>query len=716
MPPLPKSIKRLVAPRSVAVIGATEKPQHGSMAFRNLTRAGFKGRVFAVNPRYQTIFGHTCYPDLASLPEVPDCAVLAIAAAALPDLLRQAGELGVRAAVIFSAGFAEVGAEGRALQDKLAEVANRYGIAVCGPNCMGIVNVVDRTAMFTGLVSPELPRGRVGVIAQSGSVAYVLMNSHRLACSKVISSGNQAVSDAADYLGYLVDDDDTDTIALFIEDIPRPDVFLGAVVRAHKVGKPIVICRPGRSRKSAEVLIGHTGTLAGSYEVFTAFCRQFGLIQADDLDEMVETLVLLSGPRRTVKQPTLGAINCSGGENALIMDMSEVVGVDMPTLAPDTAGKLRQMLPSFGTVSNPLDVTGMFFYDGDGFRRCMEVLARDPGIGMVMTVLDTPIANVPTEAVGFNRPIVNATATAARELDKPVVFMTCVSGEVHPDMRAILDEAQVPILHGTRKGLQAVRHFLHWTAFVERLRASGNDLLATRNGAKLPPPAGLADAIAAAAGKPVGEYAAKRVLEAFGLPVVREKRATSAAAAVAAARQCGFPVSLKIDSPDLPHKTDVGGVALGLATEVEVADAFTRVMAEVERRAPAARIDGVLVQQMARGGTEMIVGMKRDKSFGPVVLVGLGGVFVEVLKTFAIACAPFDAATARELIAGLAGASVLKGARGAAPRDIEALAQFLARFSQFAAAADDVREIDLNPVFVLPEGQGVVIADALIVA
>ncbi|MBM3573213.1 MAG: CoA-binding protein, partial [Alphaproteobacteria bacterium] len=515
-----RSLRPLMAPRSVAVIGATERPQHGSMAFRNLTRAGFAGKTYAVNPRYQTVFGHPCYPDLKSLPEIPDCAVLAIAATALPGLLREAGTLGLRAAVVFSAGFAEAGEAGRALQRELADIANQYGIALCGPNCMGIVNLADRTAMYTALVPPDLPRGRVGVVAQSGSVTYLLMSSHRIKCSYVVSSGNQANTDAADYLTHLVEDDGTDTIALFLEAVPRPDAFLGAVMRAHERGKPIVICKPGRSQRSAEALVAHTGTLAGSYEVFTAFCRQFGLIQVDDLDDMVETLVLLSGPRRQVSRASLGAINCSGGENALVMDLGEAVGIDLPEFSADTAATLRAVLPSFATVQNPLDVTGTFYYDGDGFRRCLEVVARDPNIGMVLSVLDLPAERVAPEAAVFNEPIVNATAAAAGQVDKPVVFLSNLSGEVHPDMSAILAKARVPILEGTRKGLQAIRHMFAWSSFGHALAAAGGTAaLQAERARTLPPPDGLAAAIRAARGGQIGEYDAKQLLARFGLPI-----------------------------------------------------------------------------------------------------------------------------------------------------------------------------------------------------
>lgn len=462
----PRSLQHLLAPRSVAVVGATERPQHGSIAFRNLTQGGFTGRAYAVNPRYRQVFGHVCYPDLESLPETPDCVVLAVAAAHLPGILRRAGEIGVKAAVVFSAGFAEAGDEGRMLQVQLADVAREHSIALCGPNCMGVVNVAARTAMYTVLVPPDTPRGRVGVVAQSGSVSYLLFCAPRIACSYVISSGNQAILDAADYVDFLVDDPETDTVALFLEAIPRPEPFRRALMRAHERGKPVVICRPGRSPRAAEAMRAHTGSLAGAHEIFAAFCRQHGAILVEDLDEMVETLVMLSTRRRRVTKATLGAINCSGGENALLGDVAEAVGVELPPLAEATVLALRAELPSFATAGNPLDVTGVFYYDGDGFRRCLNLLAKDPNVGVLLSVLDLPAARVPPDAAEFSRPIVEATAAAAREIDKPVAFLTSLSGDVHAGLRTVLADAGVPVLEGTRKGLRAIRHFMDWASFA----------------------------------------------------------------------------------------------------------------------------------------------------------------------------------------------------------------------------------------------------------
>jgi acyl-CoA synthetase (NDP forming) len=383
---------------------------------------------------------------------------------------------------------------------------------------------------------------------------------------------------------------------------------------------------------------------------------------------------------------------------------------------PETTAALRSLLPDFAAARNPLDVTGAFYYDGEGYRRCLEVVAQDPGVGMVLAVLDVPAEHVPPEAVAFNLPIVEATAAAARQVDKPVAFLSNLSGDVHPEMRQILRRAGVPVLEGTRKGLTAIRRFLDWTTWVRDLERRGGPgrLLARRTPAAVPD--GLASAVAAAGGGPVGEFEAKQVLARFGLPVVREEAAGSAEEAVAAARRIGFPVAVKIRSPDVPHKTDLGGVALDVADATAVEAAFHGLAASVRRHAPAARIDGVLVQEMVRGGTELILGMTRDPAFGPVVLVGLGGIFVEILKGYALCCAPFDRETAEQLIGRVRGREVLRGARGQEPRDVAALADCLARFSVFgAAAAPLVRQIDLNPVFVLPEGRGVRIADALFV-
>ncbi len=693
-----------MSPRSVAVIGASERPQHGSVAFQNLLGGGRAGDVYAINPRYARVHGQPCYPDFSSLPRMPECAVFAIPARAVPQILDEGGRMGLRSAVIFSAGFAEAGAAGEALQREIGSIAMRHGIAVCGPNCMGIVNTVGRIAMYTGKMPESMPRGRLGVVSQSGSVTYMLLSAARVDVSYAVSSGNQAVLSVTDYLEFLIDDGDTDTIALFVESIGDGPRFLAAVARAREARKPIIVCKTGRTARAAEAMRAHTGALAGSHEVFSAIARQYGLVQVDELDELVEVAALLSSPRRLASGGGIGAINCSGGENALVVDVGAALGLDFPALGAETSTHLRAELPDFATVMNPLDVTGALFYSPAGYVRCIRALAADPAIGMVVSVQDIPGgAKVPPEGAAFLKPIVDATVEAAQAIDKPVAFLTNVSGDVDEGLRRILIDGGVPVLEGARKGFQAIARFMAWSRAVT---SPPPDVMTV-------PPLGGAVATALRGGN-LGEVEAKGVLRTIGLPVVRGEAAGDADSAVAAARRIGFPVVLKIDSPDVLHKTDLGGVALGLASEAAVREAFGSVIASVRSRAPSARIRGVLVEETAPAGVELVLGMKRDELFGPMILLGLGGVFVEALEAFVLRRAPFGREIAEAMIAELPGRMILDGARGAPPADIPALIDMLTKFSAFAAAAaKDIREIDLNPVRVLSRGQGLRILDAV---
>jgi acyl-CoA synthetase (NDP forming) len=695
-----------MSPRSVAVVGASERPQHGSVAFQNLLGGGCAGDVYAINPRSERVHGQPCYPDFANLPRMPECAVFAIPARAVPAILDEGGRLGLRSAVIFSAGFAEAGAAGEALQREIASIAARHGIAVCGPNCMGIVNTVGRIAMYTGKMPASMPRGRLGVVSQSGSVTYMLLSAARVDVSYAISSGNQAVLSVTDYLEFLIDDGDTDTIALFIESIADGPRFLAAVARAREARKPIIVCKTGRTARAAEAMRAHTGALAGSHEVFSAIARQYGLVQVDELDELVEVAALLSSPRRLSSGRGIGAIACSGGENALVVDVCESLALDFPPLADETSARLRAELPDFATVMNPLDVTGALFYNPAGYVRCIRALAADPAIGMVVSVQDIPGgAKVPPEGAAFLKPIVDATVEAAQAIDKPVAFLTNVSGDVDEGLRRILIDGGVPVLEGTRKGFQAIARFMAWSRAVT---SPPPEVMAA------PPLSGAITATLRGGG--LGEVEAKGVLRAIGLPVIRGEAAGDVDSAVAVARRIGFPVVLKIDSHDVLHKTDLGGVALGLASEAAVREAFGAVIASVRARAPAAHIRGVLVEEMAPPGVELVLGMKRDECFGPMILLGLGGVFVEALEAFVLRRAPFGRDVAEAMIAELPGRVILDGVRGAPPADIPALIDALVKFSIFAAATSQhVQEIDLNPVRVLQRGQGVRILDAVFV-
>ena len=624
------------------------------------------------------------------------------------------GHLSVARAL--AAGFAEVGEEGRRLQDELATVAKHYGIAVCGPNCLGLANLIAPAPTFGAAIPVDIPRGRIGVVAQSGSVAVALMLTDRLACSYVVSSGNQAVVDSTDYFRYLVDDPDTEVLALFLEAIPQPKAFLAAVARAHELRKPVVVCKPGRTDRAAAATMAHTGTLAGSYQVYTSICQQYGVIRLDDLEEMIEVLALLSGVRRIPRCPGVAIVNTSGGENALIIDLAQSEGVQLPSPTEATVAALRASLPDFANAGNPLDVTGALFFDNPAYRRCLRTLADDERVGTVIITQDL----VSKRAHALNKllfqGILDSAVELAQNTDKPVCLLTSVPGEVEPAVRQPLAGVGVPVLEGMRRGLRAVARFVGWAEYLAGLeRAGGLQARLQALGRQPDLPSGLARLLAERQG-PIGERDAKAVLGRYGLPVARETLVADAREAQAAALDIGYPVVLKIDSPDILHKSDVGGVRVGLHSPQAVEEAFADIIESVRTNAPSAAVNGVLVQEMVTGGTEVLLGMKRDEGFGPMVMFGLGGIFVEVLRAFSLRQAPLTAAEAEAMVREVPGFAVLSGARGSEPGDVEALVRTLVLFSQFCfEAAPVLREIDLNPVIVLPRGQGVKIVDALLI-
>jgi len=692
----------LFYPRSVAVIGASERPGPAGVAFQNLLRAGFRERVFPVHPKAGTVHGVPAFARMADLPDEVDCVVIGVGADRVSNAIAEAAARGARAAVVLASGFAELGGDGRRRQAELVAAANDAGMAVCGPNCLGLVNVADGIPLYSAKVWQHLPKGGLAILSHSGSGAITLSASGRLGLSHVVSAGNSAVCDLADYLSFLAEDDATTAAALFMETIHDPSAFERAMASMHEAGKPVVVLRIGRSKAGAAASAAHTGSLVSSNEAFDAFFRRNGVIVADDMDELIETACLMTTLKSRPAAPGVGLINVSGGEVAHACDVAESVGLAFPRLSQATLAALEETLPSFATPGNPLDATGMVFADATLYPRCLAALAADPAVGLLAVMQDAPTGLGQDGADNYRR-IADDVVDHARTGTKPVVFISNLAGGVHPHVRAPLDEAGIPVLQGTRAALKAVLN-------AAAPRRSGSD----RRQPTLRPQRKWVARLAG--GRPFSEHETKAFLRDHGVATTAESLATSADETAAMAAEMGFPVVLKIASGDLPHKTEVGGVVLNLGSEAEVRAAYARIVDSVARHAPDARIDGVLVQQMVVGGIEAIVGLARHHPFGLAVVVGAGGVLVELMKDAALALPPLDRDEARALIGKTRLATLLEGFRGAPAADTPALAELVARLSEIAVAyRDHIEAIDLNPVSVLPAGRGAIVLDALLV-
>ncbi|MCZ8105089.1 MAG: acetate--CoA ligase family protein [Burkholderiales bacterium] len=698
------ALDRLIRARSVAIVGASERPGASSgFVVRNLLAQGYGGRIVPVHRTAPTVFGLPAVARLADMDVLPDAVLVGLPADDVAPVLEEAGGLGVRAAVVLASGFAETGPAGAARQDRLRAVASRHGMAVCGPNCLGLFETRTGLALYSSRIAP-MRVGGVAVLSHSGALAIALAQSGRIGVSLLVSAGNAAVTDIPDYLRYTAADPATTVAMVVVEGIADPAAFSAGVAAMHATGKPVVVLRAGRSSRGAEASAAHTGALAGSDAAFIAFFERIGAVFATDLEGALQAAALLSAPAIRAAGPPrsagLALVGVSGGGMAHASDLAEEAGLCLPSLAPETTDRLRAILPAFATPQNPLDLTGIVFGDPAVYAAALAALAADPSVGAICAIQDVP-AGLDPEGAGEYAGIAGALAAFSATTAIPFVVLSHLAA-MHETIAAQLASADVPRVGGGRAGLAALK------AVLAPPRAADAG----------PPP--VVDALPEWVGRfrqgPVSERDAKLFLAAHGLPVTREGAAATAEAAVALAMTIGFPVALKVDSPDIPHKTEAGGVRLGLPDAQAVRVAFAEILRDAHRHAPQARIDGVLVQEMVQGGVEALVGTTRDTTFGPVVLVGAGGILVELVRDGRIGLLPLGEAGARSLLQGTRLPPLLAGWRGAPACDEDALVDLVARLGAVAMAYRYVVEaIDLNPVVVLPHGRGVRIVDALVV-
>jgi acetate---CoA ligase (ADP-forming) len=710
-----RDLSPLMNPRSVAIVGASRRgvsalnrEPRGNRVIRNLKSFGYPGEIIAVNPKYSEVMDCPCFPDIGAIPKPVDCVVLAVPGRHVPDLLDSAADAGVRAAVVFSAGFAEIGAEGRARQDRLENLSRERGFLICGPNCYGVLNVYGKTTLFASTIPAGFLSGPVALVSQSGglstTIANALMLNRRVGLSYIVSCGNQAGATVEEYFNYFVEDDNTRVIAGFVEGFKRPQNLLEVARKAAARQKPLIILKGGRSEVSQRAAATHSGSLAGAAEVIDAAFRQHGIVSVRSLNELMDSISVFScenfvtryrGGRR------VGVLSGSGGECTLVSDAAAGVGIEIPELAEETKSQLREAVADFGNMNNPLDGTGAMYDDERIFPRLLQALIDDRNIDVVTINLEANDPR-PKELKSGNR-FASAIENAAAASRKPIAcFSSIVGGPVDPEILLPLRAAGVPLMEGAECAMTTIRNLADYFGFQRNDRADAAIETTTPTSKK--PPSGIMPA-----------EAAFRLFEEFGIPVAPMRLTRSAEEAVSAAERMGLPVALKVQSADIPHKSDVGAVALLLDNPGAVREAHARILREAARRAPGARIDGVIVQRMAGEGVEMILGVKRDPLFGAVVLCGFGGTLVEVLKDVAVGIPPLSRDQARDMVLRLRGVAILGGVRGKPPADTDALCEAMVGVSRLASSLGErLAGLDINPLVVLPKGHGVVAVDALI--
>ena len=699
-----KAIDRLLRPRSVAIVGASPTPSSfGASVLRNLQEAGFAGELHLINPKRSEVHGLPCLPAIDELPHGVDCAVLAIPRASVLEAVAACGRRGVGGVIIFSAGFAESGAAGQAEQQEIAAIAEAAGMIVEGPNCLGMVNFVDGIPL-TFVLTPSARHSSaqgIAIVSQSGAMAAVVgvaLRHRDVGISYSISTGNEAVSTVEDFVDYLIDDPHTKVILMIVEKFRRPAEFLALAARARECGKFIVLLHPGRSsaaRASAET---HTGAMAGDYAVMRTKVSHVGVLVVDLLEELLDVseVLLLS---RHLPRGGAAVFTESGAFKAITLDLCESLGLALPPLSDATTSALRQALPEFIPPSNPLDLTAQGLVDTDLYRRCLPPILADDRYGSL--VLGIILTDEATSELKFP-PILGA--LKALNPTKPVIFAGLDEGaQVLPTYIHELRSLGVPFFPTPERAFRALAHVARFAAAEESRRSDGRG--SSPQGTRLQElPRGI-----------LPEYRSKLVLQALGIPIPHGSLARSIDQAQAIAEQIGYPVALKAQSGQLSHKSDAGGVVLGLADAEALAAGWLRMHNNIAAKHPELLLDGVLVERMGAYGLELIVGARNDPDWGPVLLIGAGGVVAEALNDVRLIPPGLSLTEIVDEFHQLKSSALLRGFRGARPCDVRAVAEIVQRLGAFLVEYPQVREIDLNPVVVYPEGEGAVALDALIV-
>lgn len=705
------NLKSLFQPRSVALVGVSNEPNKLSgRPLRFFREYGYAGKVYPVNPKYQEIAAVPCFATPSEIPGEVDLAVITLPAAAVPGALAECGAKGVKAAAIISSGFAEVGGEGSRLQEELTEVASKYGIAVCGPNCSGFVYFPERvTATFSVGIDGGFPEtGPAAFISQSGALSSYILGAAKergLAFCYWITTGNECVLSFTDYLKYVLEDPQVRFVLGYLEDARDGKEFQDIAQRALSLDKPLIMMKTGRSEAGAKASISHTGSLAGADEVYQAVFSKNGVLRAETLDELFDLALLAQAPRRP-RGRRVQVVSISGAAGILMADVGSELGLEFPDLSTVIKDELKKIMPPFASIANPMDVTAEAVARPVLLTQAAEVILTDPNVdNLVMFFGIVP---------GAHEKLATGVAEVAQGTEK-LVIMTWFPLP-RSDIWMNLARAGVPVFSEPARGIRALGKMAQYEEARQRKLASRATFIRS--------PSGIESAVEKILDQAKGqgrnalsEVEAKSLLKALGLRVPRGGLARSATEVRSLFSSLHGPLALKASSPELLHKTEAGVIRLGLKNLDEAERAFEEIVAQATKWNPQARLDGVLVEEMIGGDArEVIVGARQDLRFGPVVTFGLGGIFVEAIRDFAVWPAPLTLDEAREMIRKIRGYRILTAFRGRPAADLEALAQALCQVGRLACAwRERIAELEINPLFVLPEGSGVVVGDALAV-
>ncbi len=699
----------LLKPESVAIIGVSKNPSRiGGRLLNYLTKHGYQGALSLVNPKYTELNGKRCHPSISDIPNSIDCALIAVPGKHVLGVLNECADSNVKAAIIFSSGFAEMGESGRSAQNEIKTLAETTKMRICGPNCIGVINFNDHTVLsFSQLLEMDtLIPGNIGFISQSGALGGSLVNraqDNGIGLSYFISSGNEAVLEISDYITHLVGDDRTQVIAAVIEGFRDGLKFIEAAELALEHQKPLIVLKIGETEVGSKAAASHTGSMTGSNAVIDAVFNQHGVIRVNNYDDLFQTASLFSKGRKP-KGNRVGILTSTGGGGIIMADHYTNAGLLVPEPSKKTKAIASEEIAAFGQVSNPFDLTGQIFSDPEMFKRCMTLFVEEDHFDIIQV-------NVSMVAGKSGKYRAEMLLESIKGSEKPIVTWWA-AGSLSDTGIHLLNGSDVALFRSPERCAGAVKGLVNYHQFIQARSETTwhapdkSHVIPKEKGARL-----------LKSGKPcLSEHQSKALLNLYGIPVTREQVATSPKEAVQIAEQIGFPVVLKVDSPDILHKTEANAISLGVRSREEVLQLYDELLQNAEQYHPNAKINGILVQEMVQKGTEVMIGMSHDPQFGPTIAFGLGGIFVEVLEDIALKLTPLSKSDAKQMVMQIKGYPILEGVRGKGPSDIEAVIDALMRISQLAMDWKHIiSEIDINPLVVFENGQGVKALDALIV-
>lgn len=695
------SFEKLFSPNAIAIIGASQDlTRISGQPIQALRNSGYKGPVYLVNPRYKELHGMACYPAAKTIGKPCDLALIAVPAPSVADAVRDCGAAGIPFAIILTAGFREAGEEGRKLEADLARACKETGVRAIGPNCQGALSTQSRMWCVFGSVSEEtgLTPGAVSCAFQSGGFGYAVVNlaeAQGIGFRNVVSTGNETDITMPELLSAMLDDPGTDLAFGYMEGTPNARALLALGQKSLENGKPVLIWKGAQTEVGTKAAASHTANMTGNYDLYRAAFRQSGLIETQDVEEIVD-FAKVAAPKRWPKGRAIGVLSISGGSGVVFADRAVKEGLTLPSFSPETFKALRAIIPAFGAADNPADTTAAVINQPELFTKTLDIVLADPGIDQLSLLL----ASLP--GAGALK-CAQAITAAAAKTDKPVQVVWSGRKAKSEEAWKLFVDAGIPFLPTPARGAKAAATLARFAEDRRRLTPRKAPAVKMPAGYSLP-----------SGGQTLSEVESKAVLKAFGIPMTKEVLVPSGADMMAATKGLKGPFAVKIVSRDIAHKTEAGGVKLGMAA-ADLGKARDEVIANGRAYKAGAKIDGVLVSEMA-SGLEALIGVVNDESFGPTVAFGLGGILTEILKDVTFRVAPFDLATAHDMIAELRAAKMFDGVRGKPASDKDALAKVLVDVSIMAAALGDrLKEMDINPIFVGAKGQGVAAADALVV-